>query len=49
MRAVPTDREQLMADDRESNPPVPGPQGRTELLLYQSEDGQARIEVRLVG
>jgi hypothetical protein len=38
-----------MADDKESNLPAPSPQGRTELLLYQSEDGQTRIEVRLVG
>jgi hypothetical protein len=38
-----------MADDKKTNLPVPSPQGGTELLLYQSEDGQTRIEVRLVG
>ena len=38
-----------MDDDKESDPPVPSPEGPTELLLYQSEDGQTRIEVRLVG
>jgi hypothetical protein len=38
-----------MADDKKSNLPVPSPDNGTELLLYQSEDGQARIEVRLVG
>jgi hypothetical protein len=38
-----------MTEDRKSNPPVPSPQDQTELLLYQSQDGQARIEVRLVG
>ena len=38
-----------MADDKKTNLPVPSPQSGTELLLYQSEDGQARIEVRLVG
>ena len=49
MQPVLTDRERVMADDKESNLPAPSPQGRTELLLYQSEDGQTRIEVRLVG
>lgn len=29
--------------------PAPNPQDRTDLLLYQSKDGQTRIEVRLVG
>jgi hypothetical protein len=38
-----------MTDDKEFNRPVPSPEGRTELLLYESQDGQARIEVRLVG
>ena len=44
-----SDRKQVMADDKTTNPPVPGREGGTELLLYQSEDGQTRIEVRLVG
>jgi hypothetical protein len=38
-----------MADDKTIKPLVPGPGVGTELLLYQSEDGQTRIEVRLVG
>lgn len=38
-----------MADDKTTKPPVPGPGAGTELLLYQSQDGQTRIEVRLVG
>jgi len=38
-----------MTKDMETDPPAPGPEGGTELLLYQSADGQTRIEVRLVG
>ena len=38
-----------MANRKTTKPPVPSPEGGTELLLYQSEDGQTRIEVRLVG
>ena len=26
-----------------------GPEGRSEIILYQTEDGQTRLEVRLVG
>jgi hypothetical protein len=49
MQVVLADREPVMTDDKTTNPPVPSPEGRTELLLYQSEDGQTRIEVKLVG
>ena len=38
-----------MTDDKESNLPVPGPQGRTELILYRSDDGQTRLQVRTDG
>lgn len=38
-----------MSDDDTTKPPVPSSGAGTELLLYQSEDGQTRIEVRLVG
>ena len=38
-----------MTSDKTTGPPAPGPGGGTELLLYQTEDGQTRIEVRLVG
>ena len=38
-----------MADDKITDPPISGPRAGTELLLYQTEDGQTRIEVRLVG
>jgi len=38
-----------MTDNKETNSPVPSPEGRTELLLYQTEDGHTQIEVRLVG
>jgi hypothetical protein len=38
-----------MADDDTIKPHVPSPDGGTEMLLYQTEDGQTRIEVRLVG
>jgi hypothetical protein len=38
-----------MPNDKRANPPVPSPEGGTESLLYQSEDGQTQIEVRLIG
>jgi hypothetical protein len=38
-----------MADDKQPKLPAGVPAAGTELLLYQSEDGQTRIEVRLVG
>jgi hypothetical protein len=38
-----------MADDKQRKLPPHSPEGGTELLLYQTEDGQTRIEVRLVG
>ena len=38
-----------MAEDKKANAHVSSPKDQTEMLLYQSEDGQARIEVRLVG
>ena len=38
-----------MTDDKTSIVPVPSPEGDAELLLFQTEDGQTRIEVRLVG
>jgi hypothetical protein len=38
-----------MNNDNMTDAPVPGPDGRTELLLYQSQDGKTRIDVRLVG
>ncbi len=41
--------EQLMDNDKMTDAPVPGPDGRTELLLYQSQDGKTRIDVRLTG
>ena len=43
------DRNRVMADDKTTKSPIPGPGAGTELLLYQTEDGQTRIEVRLVG
>ena len=38
-----------MADGKHLNLPTPSPEDGTQLLLYQSDDGQSRIEVRLVG
>jgi len=38
-----------MNNDKMTNTPEPGPTGRTELLLYQSQDGKTRIDVRLIG
>lgn len=38
-----------MTDDKKTNLPVPSPADPAALLLYQSDDGQTRIEVRLVG
>lgn len=38
-----------MADDNATKTPAPVPGTGTELLLYQTQDGQARIEVRLAG
>lgn len=43
------ERKRLIADEQATTPPVPSPGASTELLLYQTEDGQTRIEVRLVG
>ncbi len=40
---------QVMADDNTTKPSVPSPGAGTEMLLYQTEDGQTLIEVRLVG
>jgi len=38
-----------MTEGKTAGTPAPGSEGRTELLLYQSEDGRSRIEVRLAG
>lgn len=38
-----------MNDEKQSNLPLPGPKNGSELLLYESADGQTKIEVRLVG
>lgn len=38
-----------MSKDKTFNPQEPGPNGQTELLIYQSQDGKTRIDVRLVG
>ena len=38
-----------MNNDKTTNPPEPSSEGQTQILLYQSQDGKARIDVRLVG
>jgi hypothetical protein len=49
MQPVAADREPVMTDDKTPSPRVPSSEGQAEILLYQSEDGQTRIEVRLAG
>ena len=38
-----------MDSNKMTDTAAPGPDGRTELLLYQSMDGKTRIDVRLTG
>lgn len=38
-----------MTKDNPTNQPVPSPQGQSQILLYQTQDGKTRIDVRLTG